>query len=533
MVTLIILDGFGESEKLEGNAIKQAGTPYLDKLKKNFPHVQIGASGEHVGLPKGQMGNSEVGHLTIGSGRILPQSLERINAEIKNKTFFENKYLIRATEFTKDTGGCLHLIGMLSDGGVHSHTNHLKALITLAEKQNVKKTYLHLITDGRDTSTTAGKEYLKDIEKFIEGKNVEIATICGRVYAMDRENRWKNTMQAYDAIVLGQAEKYFQTPEKALQSSYDEGIFDEYVKPIVIGKPKTIDNGDSIIFFNFRPDRMRQLARSITEDDFNIFPRKKLAVNYFVSLTEYDNDLKKIQVAFKNEYLKNTLAEVLSNNNKTQFHVAETTKYAHVTYYFNGGQEKEFAGETRMLIPTHSDPDFTHNPEMKALEITAEAIDAINSQKFDFIIVNYSNADMLGHTANMEATKKAIAFVDKNAYALALNALLAGSDCIITADHGNAEKLLEDDGTACTSHTNNPVEFILLTPEALNTMNEHDKKGKKSKKEKTQIQKTQNFKLHKNGGLANIAPTILELLNIPTPPEMTAKSLISHNPRKI
>ena len=540
MVTLIILDGFGESEEINGNAIKLQGTPNLDKLKSIFPNINIEASGEFVGLSAGQMGNSEVGHLTIGSGRVIKQDLEKINEAIDNREFFDNKFLNRACEFTFETGGALHLVGMVSNGGVHSHINHLKALIELAKMRGVKKVFIHAITDGRDTEINGGKKFVCEIDEFCKNTPARIVSICGRAFAMDRESRWiDKTMPFFDLLTLGKAESFYSPDmlENVFDDSYEAGVFDEYIKPTIIGAPEKIQNGDAVIFFNFRPDRMRQIATALTQEDFNIFPRSKLNLNYFVSMCEFDKSLKKIKVAFGEDYLENTLSEVLSKNNLTQLHIAETTKYAHVTYYFNGGREQEFAGEKRVLIPSHADPDFTHNPEMKAIEITAEVSEAIQNNKFDFILVNFSNPDMLGHTANLDATKKAVEICDKCAYVLATLTIMNGGDCIITADHGNAEKLINPNGSPCTTHTTNPVPFILLTPENLKAHQEKNQPEEKrrfsffKKNKQTAQEITQGFVLKSNGALADIAPTILELLNIPKPAEFTGSSLIQKNPR--
>lgn len=496
MVTLIILDGFGHRDEIKGNAIKLAGTPFLDKLKTKYPHMLLNASGLAVGLSENQMGNSEVGHLTIGSGRILLQDLEKINNEIKNGNFFKNKELNKAMQFVKYTGGAVHLIGLLSNGGVHSHINHLKALIDLTQINFVDKVYIHAITDGRDTLFNSGLDFLNEIEDYCKGKNAEVASICGRFFAMDREKRFELTMKAYDMLTLGKAEHYFQNAKESIETSYSNKIYDEFIEPSIIGKPKTINNSDSVIFFNFRSDRARQLTQALSDPNYSNFPIKKLNNVYIVTMSEYSEDLKNVYSAYPPEKIKNTLSEIISQNGKKQFHIAETTKYAHVTFFFNGGIEKPFENEDRILIPTLEDTDYTKNPKMKALEITEKTMAAIVDLKYDFILINFPNPDMLGHTANIEATKEAITCVDKCAYALAMATLLTGGDCIITADHGNAELLLNENDNPHTSHTTSPVPFILITPD--------EKK----------------YKLQKTGGLSNIAPTVLKLMNIPKPPEM-------------
>lgn len=494
MISMVILDGFGESKQKKGNAIKLAGTPFLDKLKSNYPNLFLKASGNAVGLPWGQMGNSEAGHLTIGAGRIVFQPLEIINNEIKNGSFFKNKQINRAIEYASESGGALHLIGLISDGGVHSHIDHLKAILTLAEQYSVEKVYIHCITDGRDSLKNSGVGFIKEIERFCRNKKGEIATICGRVFAMDRENRYDRIMKAYDCIVLGKAEHYSQNAVTFLRNCYIKRQYDEFIEPIVVGKPKTINSGDAVIFFNFRSDRMIELTNAITQKNFNEFPQKNFSNLFAVTMTKYSNELKNVAYAYPKLEIKNGLAETLCKNKKSQFHIAETTKYAHVTYYFNGGRENPFKNETRKLIETINDTDFTKHPKMRAIELTEATMEAVASGNYDFVLLNLSNGDMLGHTANIEATKIAVSCVDKCAYAVAMATLLAGGECIITADHGNAEKLLDKEGNPCTTHTTNPVPFILVT-------------------EKLR-------KLKKEGELANIAPTILDLMGIEKPSEM-------------
>ena len=493
MVTLIILDGFGERKEIKGNAIKLQGTPNLDKLKKIYPHTLISASGEAVGLSAGQMGNSEVGHLNLGAGRVVLQDLSKLNYEIKTGAFQKNAVFMQAFKHSKT----LHLMGLVSDGGVHSHINHLKTLIDMAHSQGVEHIYVHVFTDGRDTQKDSAIKYVKDLEDYMKGKNAEIATVIGRVYAMDREKRYERVMKAYDAICLGQAENYFTSASEAIKASYDNGIYDEFIEPCIIGKPKTINSGDSVIFFNFRTDRPRELTEAITEKSFDKFPTKKLDNLYFVTMTEYSDQLKNVHVAYPAEEIKDGLSETISKAGLKQYHVTETTKYAHVTFFFNGGREEAFKGETRKLIETKDVKDFSEFPEMRACEIAEDAMNAISEDKYSFVLINFSNPDMIGHTANMQATKRAIEIVDKCAYAVAMATLLAGGDCIITADHGNAELIEDENGNPVTAHTTNPVPFILVS------------------------EKYKKAKLIKNGKLANVAPTILELLNINKPSVMT------------
>lgn len=499
MVTLVILDGFGIAKKGAGNAITLAGTPNLDKLKKVFPHTSLKASGTSVGLSEGQMGNSEVGHLNLGAGRVVLQDLERINKAIETKAFFENKVFLEAFEHVKQNSSKLHLMGLVSNGGVHSHIAHLKALIDMARKNGIEEVFVHAFTDGRDTDRMSGKRFVAEVEDYLEGKG-KVASICGRVYAMDREKRYERVMKAYDALALGRAEEYFPSSAEAFDYYYSKGIYDEFLEPTIIGKPVTIGSGDAVIFFNFRTDRPRELTEAFTQKGFDKFPLKKLSNLYFVTMTEYSKDLNNVFVAFPPEEIKNTLAEVISAARLKQFHTSETTKYAHVTFFFNGGKEAPCAGEDRKLIESIDTLDFSEYPEMRAYDITTTALEAIASGKYDFVLLNLSNPDMIGHTANIEATVKAIKCVDKCAYAIATATLLAGGDCIITADHGNAEELLRD-GKPNTAHTTNPVPFILVSD------------------------KFRKAKLLSGGKLANVAPTVLQLLGLTPPPEME-KSLI-------
>ncbi len=493
MVTLIILDGFGEREEVKGNAIKLQGTPNLDKLINNYPHTLISASGEAVGLSAGQMGNSEVGHLNLGAGRVVLQDLSRLNHDIETGDFQKNKIFNQAFKHSNT----LHLMGLVSDGGVHSHINHLKTLIDMAHSAGVQHIYVHVFTDGRDTLKDSALNFVRDLEEFMKGKNAEIATVIGRVYAMDREKRYERVMKAYDAICLGQAENYFQTASEAIEASYAQGVYDEFIEPAIIGKPKTINSSDSVIFFNFRTDRPRELTEAITEKNFKEFPTKKLENLYFVTMTEYSDELKNVHVAYPAEEIKDGLSETISKAGLEQYHVTETTKYAHVTFFFNGGREEPFEGETRKLIETKDVKDFSEFPEMRAFEIAEDAMRAISEDKYSFVLINFSNPDMIGHTANLKATMRAIEVVDKCAYAVAMATLMVGGDCIITADHGNAECLEDENGNPVTAHSTNPVPFILVS------------------------ERYKNAKLRKNGKLANVAPTVLKLLNLKKPEAMT------------
>ncbi len=494
MVTLVILDGFGYSEKVEGNAIRLQGTPNLDKLNV-FPHTLIKASGEAVGLTEGQMGNSEVGHLNLGAGRVVYQDLPRINNAIKSGEFFKNEEFLAAINHAKKNKSALHLMGLLSDGGVHSHISHLKALVELADREGLKEVYIHAITDGRDTKVDSGVEFMKQTLEFAKGK-AKVADICGRVYAMDREKRYDRLALAYDLYVNGRAGIANEDPIEALKESYKNGITDEFVKPTIINKKGTIKNNDAVIFFNYRTDRAREITDALTQDKFAGFKREKLKNLFYVCMTEYDSNFEGVHIAFKNEKISNNLSAIISKANLKQFHVSETTKFAHVTFFFNGGIEEPNENEDRKLIDTINVQNFAVCPEMRAKEITDEVLKAIKSKKYDFILVNISNPDMVGHTGDIDATKKAIKLVDECAYKIATETLKYGGDAIITADHGNAEELLDQEGNKVTSHTTNPVMLWLVS------------------------EKNKNAKLIDGGKLSNVAPTVLKLLNLPIPSYM-------------
>ena len=495
MVTLIILDGFGLSKQKFGNAIFSAGTPNLDKLIKQYPHGELEASGNAVGLPKGQMGNSEVGHLTLGAGRVILQDLLKIDSDIEDKKFFENKNILKAMDHAKNNNSSLHLMGLLSDGGVHSHINHLFALIDMAKQQGLEKVYIHVFLDGRDTLYNSGKEFVKKLEDKINGTSYKIASLSGRIYAMDREERYERLEKAYDVLVYGENYQEIEATD-AIEKSYKNGVFDEFFEPILIDKAGTIKDNDSVIFFNFRSDRARELTFALTDSNFHHFKTKKFNNLLFSPMEEYSAEFSKLNVIYPPIEVEDNLSALLSKNNLKQYHIAETTKYAHVTFFFNGGIEKPYKGEDRKLIESIDTQDFSYYPKMRALEITENTLDAIASSKYDFILVNYSNPDMIGHTGNFEATKQAITCVEKQAYALALATLMAGGDCIITADHGNAEYMIDKNGNKVTSHTSNPVPVILVS------------------------EKFKKVKLKKNKTIANIAPTVLKLLGLNIPSSM-------------
>lgn len=493
MVTLIILDGFGIGKKDSSNAIFVSGSPNLDKLKKRYSYSTLSASGQAVGLPKGQMGNSEVGHLTLGSGRVVKQDLLRIDEDIKDGEFYKNQHLIKAINHAKNNNSALHIMGLLSNGGVHSHINHLFAILDLAKKEGLKKVFIHAFTDGRDTPTTSGKMFIMDLENHIKSTPFKIASLCGRVFAMDREQRYDRVQKAYDTIVNGKNYKQI-TPIEAIKESYFNGITDEFIEPVLFDKNGIISSNDSVIFFNYRSDRARELTQAITDENFNYFKRKELNNLLFSPMQEYSSDFSNLNTLYPPIQIEDNLSALVAKAGMSQFHIAETTKYAHVTFFFNGGIEKANKKEKRKLIESINTPDYSPYPKMRALEITNETLEAIASAKYDFILVNYSNPDMIGHTGNFEATKEAVACVEKQAYALALATLMAGGECIITADHGNAEYMKDKKGNSITSHTTNrvPVYFV-------------------SEKRKPRLKK---------GSISQIAPTILKMLEIEIPKSM-------------
>ena len=495
MVTLIILDGFGLRKEKYGNAIAAAGTPNLDKLKKMYPYTTLEASGKFVGLPEGQMGNSEVGHLTLGAGRVILQDLERINEDIKTGTFYQNPCLIKAVLHAKKHNSALHLIGLVSDGGVHSHINHLFALISLAKENGLEKVFIHAFMDGRDTLPNSGAKYISLLEEKLKGTPYKIASLSGRIYAMDREERYDRLQLAYDTLVNGANYKNLSALE-ALKESYRNGNLDEFVLPVLLEKEGTIKDKDSVIFFNFRSDRAIELTNALTNPKFDKFKVKKFKNLLFSPMELYHESFKSLNVIYPPEKIEDNLSAVISKHGLKQFHIAETTKYAHVTFFFNGTIEKPYKNEERKLIESINTKDFSYYPKMRAIEITEAGLDAIASAKYDFILVNYSNPDMIGHTGNFESTKEAIKCVEKQAYALALATIMAGGDCIITADHGNAELMFDKNGNKITSHTTSPVPFYFAS------------------------ERHKNVKLAKKCSIASVAPTILKLLGIEPPATM-------------
>ena len=501
---LMILDGFGVNENSEGNAVKLAKIPNINEIMKQYPNTIIHTSGLDVGLPEGQMGNSEVGHTNIGAGRIVYQELTRITKSIEDGDFFSNQELVSAIENCKKNNSNLHVLGLLSDGGVHSHMRHLFAILELAKRKDFEDVYVHCFIDGRDTPPASADGYIAELEEKMKEKGVgKIATISGRFYAMDRDKRWERVKEAYDALVNGEGHR-FASATVAIENSYQKEIFDEFVKPSVICKNDepvaTIGENDSVIFFNFRPDRAREITRTIVDPDFDGFERKYFKT-YFVTFTNYDETLLPyVHIAFKKEEIKNTLGEYISKLGLTQLRIAETEKYAHVTFFFNGGEEKQYEGEDRILIPSPKVETYDMKPEMSAGEVTDKVVDAINSKKYDVIILNYANPDMVGHTGSLEATIKALEFLDGCVKRVVDAIENNDGTLLITADHGNAEQMIDyKTGELHTAHTTNPVPLVLIGRE--------------------------DVKL-KEGRLADLAPTMLDLMNLEKPAEMTGESLI-------
>ena len=498
-VALIIMDGFGYNPSDYGNAIVAAKTPNIDKYI-NGPHTLIGASGLNVGLPDGQMGNSEVGHTNIGAGRIVYQMLVKISKDIKDGTFFENKVLLDAMKNCKEKNSALHLMGLLSPGGVHSHMEHLFGLVEMAKKNGLDKVYIHAFLDGRDVPPSSASEFMEQTVNELNKIGLgTVATISGRFYAMDRDNAWDRVEKAYSAMVYGEGVKE-SDPVQAIKNSYANEVTDEFMLPTVIDGGEKIKADDSVIFFNFRPDRARQITRAFVDPDFTGFERKNGFFNlHFVCMAQYDASMPNVTVAYPPEQLKMTLGEYLSKSGKTQLRIAETQKYAHVTFFFNGGEEKQFEGEDRILIKSPDVETFDLKPEMSAYEVCDAVVDAINSDKYDVIILNYANCDMVGHTGIFDAAVKAVEAVDTCVGRMVDAILAKGGAALITADHGNADKMYEPDGSPFTAHTTNPVPLFCVGYDC---------------------------ELREGGVLADLAPTMLEILEMPQPAEMTGKSLI-------
>ena len=502
---LLILDGYGERKEKEGNAIALAKTPVMDRLKKEFPYVEGQASGLFVGLPDGQMGNSEVGHMNMGAGRIVYQELTRITKSIQDGDFFENKALKAAVEHCKKEDSALHFMGLVSSGGVHSHIEHIYGLLELAKRAGLKKVYLHAFLDGRDTPPDSGKSFLLAVEKKMQELHVgEIATISGRYYAMDRDKNYDRVEKAYRAMVEGTGEKA-SSVEEAIDASYAKKVYDEFVLPTVIekdGAVHTVSDGDAMIFFNFRPDRAREICHAFCDDDFSFFERGARKNIFFVCFTDYDPTIPNKHVAFEKEEIHNTLGEVVSNLGKNQLRIAETEKYAHVTFFFNGGKEEPYENEDRILVPSPKEvPTYDLKPEMSCYTVTEKLTEAIRSGKYDLVVANFANPDMVGHTGVLPAAIKAIEVVDECMGKVVDAVESMHGNLFILADHGNADIMIDEKtGEPYTAHTTNPVPFILVSEE--------------------------KHKLREGGCLADVAPTLLELMGIPQPKEMTGKSLL-------
>ncbi len=496
---LMILDGFGIAPE-EGNAIKAAKKPNIDRLFAENPVTEIGASGMDVGLPDGQMGNSEVGHTNIGAGRVVYQELTRITKSIQDGDFLENEALCNAMDNALANDKSLHIMGLLSDGGVHSHNTHLYGILEMAKKKGLSKVYVHAFLDGRDVPPSSAKSFAEAcVDKMNEIGVGKIATVMGRYYAMDRDNRWDRVEKAYSAMVYGEGNTC-EDAALAIQKSYDEGVTDEFVIPTVIDDGDTIKAGDSVIFYNFRPDRAREITRTFVDSDFDGFERKNgFFPLTFVCMTQYDATMPNVQVAFKPQSLKNTLGEYLSDKGMTQLRIAETEKYAHVTFFFNGGVEKQYENEDRILVKSPAVATYDMQPEMSAYEVTDKLVEAIESGKYDMIILNFANCDMVGHTGVFEAAVKAVEAVDECVGKVTDAIAKMGGVALITADHGNADKMVDTDGEPFTAHTTNPVPFCVIGYPC---------------------------KLRTGGKLADIAPTMLEILGLEQPEEMTGKSII-------
>lgn len=503
---LMILDGYGLNEKTAGNAVAEGKTPVMDRLMAECPFVKGNASGMAVGLPDGQMGNSEVGHLNMGAGRIVYQDLTKITKAIQDGDFFENKALLAACENAKNNDSALHMYGLVSDGGVHSHNTHIYGLLELAKRQGLKKVYVHCFLDGRDTPPASGKEYVEELVAKMEEIGVgEVATVMGRYYAMDRDNRWERVEKAYRAMVYGEGETAAGGSE-GIQASYDKGTTDEFVLPTVVmkdGAPvATIKDNDSIIFFNFRPDRAREITRTFCDDSFNGFDRGGRVKTTYVCFTEYDVTIPNKQVAFVKEEITNTFGEFLARKGLKQARIAETEKYAHITFFFNGGVEEPNEGEDRILVNSPKVATYDLKPEMSAYEVCGKLTGAIRSGEYDVVIINFANPDMVGHTGVEAAAIKAIEAVDE-CVGKAVDAVKeVGGQMFICADHGNAEQLIDEEtGEPFTAHTTNPVPFILVNADPA-------------------------YRLREGGCLADIAPTLIEMMGLEQPAEMTGKSLI-------
>lgn len=500
-VILIIMDGWGLGKKKESDAIQNANTPFVSSLYKKYPNTTLVTCGEAVGLPAGQMGNSEVGHLNLGAGRIVYQELEKINVAVRSGEFQKNNILLNSLNYAKENNKSLHLMGLVSDGGVHSHINHLKAITSLCKEKNIENVYIHAFTDGRDTDPKSGLNFLEDLQKHLEQTTGKIATITGRYYAMDRDKRWERVKIAYDALVhrIGQVTDNIFS---AVSSSYEKDITDEFLLPIINSDTPGagIKDGDAVICFNFRTDRCREITEVLTQTVFPEYNMYPLKLDY-TTMTMYNHTYKNIHVIFEKDDLSNTLGEILAAHNKKQIRIAETEKYPHVTFFFSGGREVPFEGEKRIMIPSPKVATYDLKPEMSANEVTDALLPEIKNKTADFICLNYANADMVGHTGVWNAVIKAVETVDKCVEKIVTAGLENGYTIFLTADHGNADYLINEDGTPNTAHTVNPVPFFII-----------DKNWKEE---------------IKSGKLGDLAPTILKMMQLPIPPQMTGEILIN------
>jgi 2,3-bisphosphoglycerate-independent phosphoglycerate mutase len=502
-VILAIMDGWGLGKVANADAIKAAKTPFVSSLYSKYPNSTLTTCGEAVGLPEGQMGNSEVGHLNLGAGRIVYQELQRINVAIRDGSFTQNKELLASISYALENNKPLHLVGLVSNGGVHSHINHLKAILSLCKEKNLTNVFVHAFTDGRDCDPKSGLGFIKELQEHIDQSTGQIATISGRYYAMDRDNLWERVKLAYDAMVHGKGTNATD-PIRAINDSYNDNITDEFIKPVVILKNNApvaiIKDGDAVICFNFRTDRCREISKALTQVDLPANDMKKLQLHY-TTMTEYDSSFQGVHVIFENDNLNHTIGEVIAENGLSQIRMAETEKYPHVTFFFSGGREQPFEKETRIMVPSPKVATYDLKPEMSAKELTADLLVELEKAEASFICINYANADMVGHTGVFSAVVKAVETVDACVSQLVTLALKKGYTIFLTADHGNADYMVNPDGSPNTAHTKNPVPYFII---------DNEWRGKL-----------------KPGKLADVAPTILRLMQLPIPAEMTGEILIS------
>ncbi len=503
-VLLVILDGWGHGPDPKVSAIAQASTPFVDSLYEKYPNAELTTFGEQVGLPEGQMGNSEVGHLNIGAGRVVYQELARINKAIRERELHQNEELLKGIRQAKEKGQAFHIMGLVSDGGVHSHYKHLLALCDIAQENGLEKVYIHAFTDGRDTDPKSGKGFIKEVLDHIEGSHAKLASVVGRYYAMDRDKRWERTQLAYDLLVDGEGEASRDILQ-TIQERYDKDETDEFLKPICCvdeegGPIATIEDGDTVLCFNFRTDRPRQITAALTQEDMPDYGMETLGL-YFITMTRYDESFEGLHVLFTKPDIENTLGEVLSRAGKTQVRIAETEKYPHVTFFFNGGREREFEGERRIMVPSPKVATYDMKPEMSAYEVTHKIVKDIDANQPDFICLNYANADMVGHTGDFEAAKKAAEAVDECLKRLMETARKHDYQAIVIADHGNSDYMINEDGSPNTAHTKNPVPIFYIAKD------------------------TKGYKV-KDGKLGDIAPTILTLFGMDIPEDMDGDVLL-------